>query len=88
MTHACRHKRKFCTDTFRLTIRESRVRDVYPTIDDVTAPCEPLYVIVSVIVVFRNLSDVVTQKDEENRDIRNYTLSQGPFYQRMLTLDK
>ena len=51
-------KRKFCMDTFRLTIRESRAHDVYPTIDDVTAPYESLYIIVSVIVEFRNLSVV------------------------------
>ena len=49
-------KREFCTDTFRLTIRESRARDVYAIIDDVTTPYEPLYVIVSVILGFRNLS--------------------------------
>ena len=36
--------------------RESRARDVYATTDDVTTPYEPLYVIVSVIVWFRNLS--------------------------------
>ena len=34
----------------------SRARDVYAIIDDVTTPYEPLYVIVSVIVWFRNLS--------------------------------
>ena len=51
-----RPKREFCTDTFRLTIRESRARDVYAIIDDVTTPYEPLYVIVSVILGFRNLS--------------------------------
>ena len=39
-----RRKREFCTDTFRLTIRESRARDVYTIIDDVTTPYEPLYV--------------------------------------------
>ena len=55
-THSSRHKRKFCTETFRLTIRESRARDVYPTIDDVTAPYDPLYVIVSIIVGIWNLS--------------------------------
>ena len=51
-------KRVFCTDTYRLTIRESRACDVYATTDDVTTPYEPLYVIVSVIVWFRNLSNV------------------------------
>ena len=38
-------------------IRDSRARDVYAIIDDVTTPYEPLYVIVSVIVGFRNLSN-------------------------------
>ena len=52
-------KRVFCTDTYRLTIRESRARDVYATPDDVTTPYEPLYVIVSLIVGFRNLSNVI-----------------------------
>ena len=61
-THSSRPKCKFCTHTFRLTIRESRARDVYPTIDDVTAPYEPLYVIVSVIVGFRNLFNVKQQQ--------------------------
>ena len=37
-----RPKHEFCTDTFRLTIRESRARDVYAIIDDVTTPYEPL----------------------------------------------
>ena len=53
-------KRVFCTDTYRLTIRESRARDVCTTTDDVTTPYEPLYVIVSVIVGFRNLSNYGT----------------------------
>ena len=57
-TRSGRPNREFCTDTLRLTIRESRVRDVYAIIDDVTTPYEPLYVIVSVIVGFRNLSIV------------------------------
>ena len=39
-------------------IRESRARDVYAKIDDVTTPYEPLFVIVSVIVGFRNLSNI------------------------------
>ena len=51
-----RAKHEFCTDTFRLTIWELHARDDYATIDDVTTPYEPLYVIVSVIVYFRNLS--------------------------------
>ena len=49
-------KREFCTNTFRLTIRESRAHDVYAIIDDVTTPEDPPYVIVSVIIGFRNLS--------------------------------
>ena len=49
-------KRVFYMDTYRLTIRESRARDVYATTDDVTTPYELLYVIVSVIVLFRNPS--------------------------------
>ena len=57
-THRGRCKREFCTDTFRLMIRVSRACDVYATNDDVTTPYEPLlvYVIISVIVWFRNLS--------------------------------
>ena len=57
-TRSGRPKREFCTDTFRLMIRDSHARDVYAIIDDVTTPYEPLYVIVSVIVGFRNLSNV------------------------------
>ena len=56
-TRSGRPRREFCTDTFRLAIRESRARDVYATNDDITSPHEPLYVIVSVIVGFRNLSN-------------------------------
>ena len=55
-TRSGRPKREFFTNTLRLTIRDSRARDVYALIDDVTTPYEPLYVIVSVIVGFRNLS--------------------------------
>ena len=47
MTRCGRPTREFCTDTFKLTIRDSRARDVYAIIDDVTTPYEPLYVIVS-----------------------------------------
>ena len=47
-TRSDRPKREFCTDTFRLTIRVSRARDVYAIIVDVTTPYEPLYVIVSI----------------------------------------
>ena len=56
--HTCsgRPKGEFCTDTFTLTIKESRARDVYAIIDDVITPYEPLYAIVSVIVGFRNPS--------------------------------
>ena len=52
-----RPKREFCTGIFRLTIRESRGRDVNATVDDITTPCEPLYVIISVIAGCRNLSN-------------------------------
>ena len=68
-THSSRPKRKFCTDTFMLTIRESRARDVYPTIDDVTAPYEPLYVIVSVILGFQNLSNMMSFNQLSSEDL-------------------
>ena len=55
-TRSGRPKREFYTDTFRLTIRESHARDVYAIVDDVTTPYEPLYLIVSVIAGFRNIS--------------------------------
>ena len=55
-TSSSRAKRVFCTDTFRLTIRKWCAGDVYATIDDVTTPYEPLFVTISVIVWFQNLS--------------------------------
>ena len=50
-TRSGRAKRVFCTDTFRLTIRQWRAHDVYSTTDDVTTPYESLFV----IVWFRNI---------------------------------
>ena len=46
-TRSGRAKRLFCTDTFRMTIREWHARDFYATIDDVTIPYEPLFVTVN-----------------------------------------
>ena len=57
--HSGRLKCEFCTDTFRLTIRESLARDVHATIGDITTLYERLYVILSVIAGVRILSIVV-----------------------------
>ena len=46
-------KRVFGTDAFKI---ENRGCEVCPKINDVTAPCEPIYVIVTVIVGFQNLT--------------------------------
>ena len=53
--HTRSGRRVFCTDTSRLTIREFRARDVYATIGDVSTLYEHLFVIVSVIIRFRNV---------------------------------
>ena len=47
---------------FRTTVMEPRASDIRATIDDVTTPYEPLYVIVAVIVGFPNLSNILLRK--------------------------